>query len=101
MTFCTRTRNGYLWVVVVVRDPRWRLVSGPEKRKAEQELFDARFEIVDPASGRVVAAMRHDGPADEPVPFSRFLTGRRSYRVMEDSVGLRRIEIFDIHLIKK
>jgi len=94
-------REGLIWIIVAVRDPRWREVSDEERRGVEQELYDGRLEVINPETGRVVVSYRYDGVADPPPPFSELLnTGRRSYRTVEDSLGLRAIEIFDIHLVE-
>lgn len=94
--------QGLIWAAVVVRDPRWREVPRAEKAAVQNELYDARMEVIDPASARVVAAYRYDGPDEELPPFSRFFAnGRRSYRTTEDANGLPSIEIYDLHLVRK
>lgn len=93
--------EGLLWIVMAVRDPRWRRVSPEERQGVEQELYDGRLEVIDPEAGRVVASYRYDGPAEGPPPFSEFLgDGRRLFRIAQDSLGLRAIEIYDIHLVE-
>jgi hypothetical protein len=67
----------------------------------QHELYDARMEVIDPATGAVLVSLIHDGPNDELPPFSRFLGQRRSYRIVEDGQGLRSIEIYDIHLVSR
>jgi len=94
--------QGLIWVIVAVRDPRWREVPRAEMAALQNELYDARMEVVDPQSARVVASFRFDGPDEELPPFSRFLgNGRRSFRITEDASGLRSIEIYDLYLARK
>lgn len=95
-----RTPDGLLWVSVIVRDARWHPVDVSQARALEQELYDARVEVIDPVSATVAASYVYNGPPDTIPPFARFLPGtRRSYRIVSDTAtGLRRIEIFDIYL---
>lgn len=60
--------EGLIWIVVAVRDPRWRQVSGEERRSVERELYDGRVEVIDPEAGRVVASYRYDGPPEQMPP---------------------------------
>jgi hypothetical protein len=88
-------------VVVVVRDARWRSVAPAERQALADELYDGRLQVIDPASGVVLASWIYDGPASELPPFTRFAAGNRAYRVVEDSLGLRSIEVYDIQLVRK
>lgn len=91
--------DGFIWIGMAVRDPRWRLMAAGEREALTKELYDGRLEVIDPEHGRVVASYRYDGPPEMP-PFERFLgAGRHSYRILHDSLGLRSIEILDIHLV--
>lgn len=92
--------EGLLWVMVVVRDLRWRPVSGEERQDLTRELYDGRLEVIDPKAGRVVASYRYDGPPDEVPPLDFLGDGRRAHRVVEDALGLTAIEIFDVHLVQ-
>lgn len=92
--------DGFLWVRMAVRDPRWRSIEGAAKRTAMAELYDGRVEVIDPVAGVVLATFRIDDPATEMPPFTSLIPGtRRAYREVVDALGSRSIEIFDIYLV--
>ena len=93
--------DGNLWIVLMVRDERWRKLRDRDRRAFSAELYDARLEVIDPMSRKTIASYRRDSLLEEMPPFSRFLRGRRSYRVMNDSSGLKQIEVFDIYLERR
>jgi hypothetical protein len=93
--------RGLIWVGVIVRDPRWRPVTGPEKRDVASELWDVRVEVIDPRSATVIASFIHDGPSEEVPPMARlFPNSSRSYRPSPDEMQRGSVEIFDIHLTR-
>jgi hypothetical protein len=97
--------DGLVWVMAVVRDPRWRPhdeSSGADPRLSE--LFDVRYEVIDPAAADVLASAPVDDIANDPgtllPPLTRFIPrASRSYRPVADTAtGLETIEIFDLVL---
>ena len=94
--------NGLLWIGIVVRDRRWRQLQGAERRKYQDELYDARIEVLDPTSGRIIASLTYDGPSTPMPPFGRFFpSSNRAYRIAEDSLGFRSIQVYDVFLVEK
>jgi hypothetical protein len=92
--------EGLLWIGAAVRDPRWRHIPQAEREAVAIELYDGRVEVIDPDAGVVLASVRYDGPP-APVPPLQFMPRtRHAFRVVEDSVGLGTIEIFEIHLVR-
>jgi hypothetical protein len=96
--------RGLLWISIVVKDPRWRpLRRGEDDDGMASELYDFRYEVIDPDAGVLVASGVIDEFPDEsernmPV-VARFLPGTSlSYRPVPDSVGLQTIEFYDLHL---
>lgn len=61
---------GYLTTVIRVDDERWRWIPDRTlRRESEVELFDLIVEVIDPASGRLVASRRFDdGRSSIPAP---------------------------------
>ena len=95
--------DGLLWVVLRVRDKRWRVIKDELRRyESRGRLYDTRLEVIDPVAGVSVASFKRDGPHEERPPFGRFIPGtRRSYRKITDDAGLETLELFDVYLVAK
>lgn len=93
--------DGLLWVVTRVPDPTWRVPAGhPDSREAEvssasqsARYLDTVIEVIEPDSGRVVAAAHDSG-----LPF-RFLGDHLAYRLIDGAQGSTRVEILRVRII--
>lgn len=89
---------GRLWVSMRIADPRW----APAPRRAGEEgrilpaeadrLFDTLFEVIDPASGRVITRARNPG-----TPLA-FITNDLVYRLVERADGSVGAEVLRVQL---
>lgn len=99
--------EGLLWTALKVKDPEWRAVSDPvQERLLASELYDVRFEVINPVDDRVLVSGVLDAVAsanDENVPpIVLFIPGTRlSYRPTQDDFGGRKIEFFRLSLVNK
>lgn len=103
--------HGLLWVTAMAKDRRWSPLDREELRAAQNdaelmtELFDIRYEVINPSSGVLLASGLIDVVAaederDHP-PIFRILPGTSmSYRPRPDSLGLMTIEVFDLRLLR-
>ncbi|MEX2610623.1 MAG: hypothetical protein WEA24_11795 [Gemmatimonadota bacterium] len=96
--------HGRLWIVVLVEDAEGRSIEqerAPDE--AASELYDIRYEVLDPQRGMVLASGRLDnlpGEDERDVPpIASFIAGRAaSYRPLPDSLGSFSIEFFELRL---
>lgn len=71
--------RGLVWLTFVVKDSRWEPVE-PDASPEVARLFDARFEVIDPDAGRVLASGRIDdlggsgAPGEDAPLLTRFIS---------------------------
>jgi len=96
---------GRLWVMALVKDARWRpLQPGENDDELATELYDIRYEVIDPSAGAVlVSGVIDELPGEDErgwPPIGRFMNGSSmSYRPLPDSMGLETIEFYDVRLV--
>jgi hypothetical protein len=94
-----------LWVMILIKDRRWRrLAPGEREDDFATELYDLRYEVIDPDAGTLLAAgvideMPAEDERDWP-PIGQFIAGTSiSYRPVVDSVGFQTIEFAFLRLV--
>jgi hypothetical protein len=96
------SRDGLLWTIVHVADPRWREGVGPLMRAEGQEyypirdrqrVYDAIVEVIDVGAGRVIARQRFERTVDIPVGGGVFAG------VRETAAGVPYLELWRFSLI--
>lgn len=104
-------RDGLLWVTAVVKDPRWRPMDADELRAAEEnseimsELYDIRYEVIDPSSGILLASGLIDvfpgeDESDHPPIFRILPRASISYRPRPADLGFMYLEFFRLQLVR-
>jgi hypothetical protein len=95
--------SGLIWVRVITKDARWRpLRPGESEDEMETQLYDWRYEVIDPDAGIVLASgVEDEMPGEDGLapPLVLFVPRTsKSYRPLADSLGLESIEFFDARL---
>lgn len=96
--------DGLLWYMVALRDEHAgdAPARAADRGRSSPDMFDVRFEVVDPAAGEVLASVHIDEPGDSVPPIVRFIPrSRMAYRTRADSLGLQTLDLFEIRLIAR
>ena len=94
--------RGLLWVAMAVKDPRW-VPTPPETplgaQTPEHELYDVRYEVIDPVRGRVLTSGWVERP-DSAGPLVPVFPGSRlEYARVTDSLGLETLQFYELVLV--
>jgi hypothetical protein len=97
--------RGLLWTTIVVKDARWReLQPGEDEDALMTELYDLRYDVLDPDAGKVLASgvidvLPGEDERNTP-PVGLFVPGTAlSYVPQSDSLDFQTIEFFELLLV--
>jgi hypothetical protein len=90
--------SGLLFTVIRTNDARWRWIADSRERRARgDDIFDLRYEVIDAASGVVLASEVADSAAAVPYPWAD--RRRIGIQTVPDSNGLTTVRLLTYRLV--
>ncbi len=86
--------QGRLFVFAAVADANWKPTPAVATPPDPSKFFDTLIEVIDPRTGGFIASTRLDGIV---VP----MHGTLAYSMVEDDVGDRRLQVWNVSLIQR
>jgi hypothetical protein len=99
--------DGLLWVALSVKDPRWQARKPGESPAAASrrkgELYDMRFEVLDPRTGSVLASVRYDDMSESELApiYSVGRSSRLFWGSSSDSLGQKTLTVYSLQLARQ